>query len=77
MSSLAVLPDGRLASGSRDSTVRVWDLGSGACVRVLEGHKRVREGDGCIVYIGILMCLWKNLYLNKGMYYYGYSYIEF
>ena len=46
--SLTVLPDGRLASTSGDSTIRVWDLGSGACDRVLTGHTDVREGDACI-----------------------------
>ena len=28
----------RLASGSDDSTVRLWDVETGACVRTLEGH---------------------------------------
>ena len=41
--SLVVLSDGRLASGSSDNTIRVWDLGSGACDRVLEGHTDVRK----------------------------------
>ena len=32
-------PDGtRLASGSWDGAVRVWDAVSGACMHVLEGH---------------------------------------
>jgi len=35
---LAVLPDGRLASGSYDGTVRVWRLSTGACEAVLKGH---------------------------------------
>ena len=36
--SLAALPNGLLASGSTDKTVRVWDVGARACVAVLEGH---------------------------------------
>eukprot|EP00741_Cyanophora_paradoxa_P016171 tig00000042_g15611.t1 len=28
-----------LVSGSRDSTIRLWDADSGQCVRVLKGHK--------------------------------------
>ena len=51
VSSLAVLSDGRLASGSGDNTIRIWDLGGGTCDRVLEGHEGVREGDGCVLFI--------------------------
>ena len=36
--SLAVLEDGRLASGSDDCTIKIWDLAIGACVATLEGH---------------------------------------
>jgi WD40 repeat protein len=36
---LTVLPDGKLASGSWDWTVRVWD-DSGACLHTLTGHTR-------------------------------------
>jgi WD40 repeat protein len=38
---LACLSDGRLASSSLDTTLRVWDLATGDCVRVLKGHTRV------------------------------------
>jgi len=37
VSALAVLPDGRLASGG-DKTVRVWCPSTGVCEAVLEGH---------------------------------------
>ncbi|KAL7920860.1 hypothetical protein ACQKWADRAFT_152275 [Trichoderma austrokoningii] len=37
--SVVFSPNGqRLASGSYDSTVRVWDANSGACLQTLEGH---------------------------------------
>ena len=37
--SVALTPDGRKGiSGSSDKTVRVWDLESGECLKVLEGH---------------------------------------
>ncbi|HEV3078084.1 MAG TPA: TIR domain-containing protein [Thermoanaerobaculia bacterium] len=36
--SLAILDSGRIASGSLDSTIRIWDLASQETLRVLEGH---------------------------------------
>ena len=37
--SVAFSPDStRLASGSRDDTVKIWDASSGACLQTLEGH---------------------------------------
>ena len=44
--SLAVLADGHLVSGSQDKTVRIWNLVSGTCDRVLDGHTGVRENGG-------------------------------
>ena len=37
---LCVLPDGRLASGSRDYTIRLWDVKTGAESARLEGHSK-------------------------------------
>ena len=34
----SVLPDGRLASGSHDNTIRLWNLASGGEAALLEGH---------------------------------------
>jgi WD40 repeat protein len=35
---VAVTGDGRAVSASADGTLRVWDLGSGACHLTLQGH---------------------------------------
>ena len=33
---MAMLPDGRVVSGSDDRTLRVWDASSGVCERVVQ-----------------------------------------
>jgi hypothetical protein len=38
VTALCVLPDGRLASGSRDNTIRLWDLARSAETARLKGH---------------------------------------
>lgn len=57
VTSLVVLPDGRLVSGSADKTIRVWNLVSGVCDRVLEGHTEVREANMMHKFLLELMIL--------------------
>jgi len=34
-----VFPDGRrVVSGSKDETLKVWDIEAGKCVKTLQGH---------------------------------------
>ncbi|WPJ64265.1 hypothetical protein SMAC4_13771 [Sordaria macrospora] len=41
VNSVAFSPDGqRLASGSYDHTIKIWDPASGSCLQTLEGHSR-------------------------------------
>lgn len=35
---IAVLADGRVISGSYDSTLRIWDASTGQCLQILKGH---------------------------------------
>jgi WD40 repeat protein len=39
---LAVLPDGRLASGSFDATIKLWDPATGQLASTLEAHSEVK-----------------------------------
>lgn len=45
----------RVVSGSRDATLRVWDINTGACLHVLVGHLaavRCVQYDGRLVVSG-------------------------
>jgi hypothetical protein len=40
VSSVAISPDGRFVlSGGLDNTLRLWDMKTGACVRIFKGHE--------------------------------------
>jgi WD40 repeat protein len=41
---LSMLPDGRLASGSRDNTIKLWNIHRGLCEATLEGHSELVMG---------------------------------
>jgi WD40 repeat protein len=55
VTAVAVTPDGaRMVSGSRDRTLRVWDLASGALLITFEGHADLitaiaRHGDSRVI----------------------------
>ena len=52
---IAVLPHGRVVSGSGDCTLKVWDVATGKCVATLQGHSSgVRCGVRCTF---VMICL--------------------
>jgi RNA polymerase sigma factor (sigma-70 family) len=49
---VAFAPDGRtLATGGRDALVRLWDVATGKEVRVMDGHKGQKPGEGWIACV--------------------------
>ena len=47
--SVSFSPDGtKVASGSNDKTVKLWDVTSGECLQTLEGHSDYCEQ--CVVF---------------------------
>ena len=56
MYAVAVLSDGRVVSGSRDNTLKVWDSVSGQCLQTLSGHTDVSE-------VSVFVCVREYLYV--------------
>jgi WD40 repeat protein len=56
VNTLVALPDGRLASGHRDFTIRLWELDSGLCSAVLKANSSKSEigGDSGVSTLAIL-----------------------
>ena len=65
--SLAILPDGRLASGSQDMTVRIWNLTTGNAEFVQNAHSNYVKSlgvlpNGYLVSVGYdsKICVWNT-----------------
>ena len=45
VTSLAILPDGRIVSGSRDSSIKIWNSETIICEKTLIGHTQVSDDN--------------------------------
>ena len=58
---MSVLQDGRIVSGSSDYTLRVWNISTGECDRVLKGHSDVSNRIYINISINNYMCVCINI----------------
>jgi GTPase SAR1 family protein len=71
INSVAFSPDGKWAlSGSADNTLRLWEVESGRCLRVLEGHSDsvwsvAWSGDGRHAFSAALNGVWRSWDLSE------------
>ena len=48
INALCVLPGNKLASGSNDKTIKIWNIATGKCEQTLLGHERLCLCTMCI-----------------------------
>ena len=61
MISLAILPDGRIVSGSDDKSIKIWNSVTGICDKTLVGHTSVSDDDDDFIL---------SFYITANCYYY-------
>lgn len=49
VNALTSIGEGKIASGSSDKTIKIWEIKSGQCLSILEGHS---EAVNALVYLG-------------------------